>query len=330
MANTNISLGTYVQDGVRSGPIYGSNVITNNSGIVISNSYDNYGPGVLFSAQNTWNIVPNQFNPGAGGYSSLNNVVALTLAANLPAAGNLTLRGDNYVTFLNNGVLQLDWPRVITVTIAGANAGNRVVSIVGTDWYGVPLQQNYAVQAQATYPTIELGEGTSGTFANPAQAKAFYTINQVYINGALGVNSSISLGASDVFGLPYRVNNFGDITSIGWDEASDLIVFEAEAPLTAAGVFIPADSTFPATSTTGDVRGLYGPSTISNGVRRLRFTSYVMGADTWINQVANVQQMFKVNNPTSPASWNPGVAQAPLTLRDLYGVPQFYNGPITG
>lgn len=324
MTSSNISLGTYVQDGVRSGPIYGNRIVNNNSGIVFSNSHDAYGYGVLFSAQNTWNIVPAAFNPD-GGFTSLNNVVGPTNAVNITEATNLALRADNRVTFLRNGVLQFDWPRMVTVTVTNAVTGNLTISIVGTDWYGMPLQQDYAINEEGTYPTITLGGAGNGTIEEPAQAKAFYTVNQVYISGAMGEGSTISLGASDVFGLPYRVKDFGDIIAIGWDDGSELKVHQAGDTLTTAGLFVPADTTTPATAITGDVRGLYGPSSISDGVKRLRFTCYVQGADTWINQVANVQQLYQINNPTLPLQ---GVAQPPLTLSDLYGVAQFYNGPI--
>jgi len=154
-------------------------------------------------------------------------------------------------------------------------------------------------------------------------SKAFYTVTAVYIDGALGGGSTISLGTTDVFGLPYLVNDFGDVTSIGWNTSSDMtspihvtddaVDITAQA-LTSLGLFVPAVQTSPATAITGDVRGLYWPSSISDGAKRLRFTSYVQGADVWLNQLASMQ------HPQG------GGTVPPLTSTQLYGQPQFYTG----
>jgi hypothetical protein len=223
---TNIPLGTYVSDGVRTGPLYSgavpSSLIPFNPNMNLSySSYSEYGPGIQLSTQATWNITPNAPNT-AGGFTILNNLVAPTLAASITGAGNLTLRGDNNVTLRvsdPSGVyVQFDWPRVPTVTITGAVAGNRHVTIFGYDWYGNPLQQTYIVNAIGTYPNVTVGP--NGSLSIPV--KSFYQITQVSIDGALGVNSIISLGAADIFGLPFLVMDAGDITGISWAEQSDL------------------------------------------------------------------------------------------------------------
>ena len=224
--STNIPLGTYVSDGVRTGPLYTgavpSSLIPFNPNMNLSySSYSDYGPGIQISTQATWNITPNSPNT-AGGFTVLNNLVAPTLAASITGAGNLTLRGDNNVTLLvsdQSGVyIQFDWPRVPTVTITGAVAGNRHVTIFGYDWYGNPLQQTYIVNAIGTYPSVTTGVNAGLS----VPAKAFYQITQVSIDGALGANSIISLGAADIFGLPFLVQDTGDITGISWGEQSDL------------------------------------------------------------------------------------------------------------
>jgi hypothetical protein len=224
--STNIPLGTYVSDGVRTGPLYTgavpSSLIPFNPNMNLSySSYSDYGPGIQLSTQATWNITPNAPNT-AGGFTVLNNLVAPTLAASITGAGNLTLRGDNNVTLRvsdPSGVyVQFDWPRVPTVTITGAVAGNRHITIFGYDWYGNPLQQTYIVNAIGTYPSVTTGVNAGLS----VPAKAFYQITQVSIDGALGVNSIISLGAADIFGLPFLVQDTGDITGISWGEQSDL------------------------------------------------------------------------------------------------------------
>lgn len=365
---TNIPLGTYVQDGVRSGPFYTNRqptttVANNGNTIYVNNNWDNYGPGMLFSPQYTWNITP--YAPGDGTNGTRNstkftNVVNTQAAGTIAAAGNLTLFGDNAVTYLNNGVIQFDWPRVVTVTIGVGNLLAPVrVTIFGTDWYGMPMQHTYVVQNVGTYPAVTLGN--SGNNLNVANisvpAKAFYTVNQVYVSAAVtGNNATISLGAADIFGLPYLVAgsplngangcNIGDITSINWGNASDLSVAPVKNPLQALGVFVGADLTVPFSNAnpalwglTGDVRGLYAPSSASTATftvsgNNLRVTYYVSGADVWQNQVSNRQQLAilsgqYVNAGTVAAPINvyvPGDSVSPLNPTNLYGQPQFYTG----
>lgn len=230
--STNIPLGTYVTDGVRTGPVYSGQVPStllpfNPTETLSYGAYSAYGPGVALSTQATWNITPNSPNSSAG-YSSLTNLVAVTLAASITGAGDLTLRGDDNVTkiFGGNGgaignasYVQFDWPRLVTVTIGGtADAGAVNVTVFGEDYYGNPMQHTYAVNARRTYPTITLGP--NGGLDIPA--KAFYTVTRVYVSGALAANSTISLGAADVFGLPYRVDSAGNISAIAWGNSSDL------------------------------------------------------------------------------------------------------------
>lgn len=221
---TNLPLGTYVQDGVRSGPLYTGQVPSsllpfNTTEVLSYSSYTSYGPGVLYSPQYTWNITP---NVPATGYTTLNNLVAVTAAANFTQPGYLTLRADNNVTTYvasSPSYIQFDWPRIVTVTIGAANLNAQLrVTIFGYDWYGVPLQHTYVVQDRGTYPTITLGSG--GGLNVPA--KAFYSVTNVYVSGGLSNNATISLGAADVFGLPYLINDEGDLTSVGWGTASDL------------------------------------------------------------------------------------------------------------
>lgn len=321
---SNIPLGTYVTDGVRTGPFYTGQLpqgfVADVNGVITSSSHDEYGPGILLSSQNTWNITPAA--PTAVGFTPLNNLVGLTGVGAVAGPRDLTLLGDNSVTYLNGGIVQFDWPRVVTVTTSNDIVTNNThVTIFGTDWYGFPMQHTYVLAAApATYPAINVG---ARTISIPT--KAFYTVNRVYINSDLPGNSQISLGCADAFGLPYKAFNAGDITSIGWDDLSDLFVPAAPGIIAPLGIFRAGvgDVLTPSTATSGDVRGFYIPSDAADNVKNLRFTYYVRGADTWINQVANQQELYKQQT----GSANPqGVAVAPLNVNDLYGVPQFYTG----
>lgn len=333
MSSTNIPLGTYVQDGVRSGPFYTgqlSGFVADTNGVLTSSSHDTYGPGVLFSPMATYDIVPFQFNP-AGGFTSLNNVVAVKNNAAVPAAGYLPLRADGYVTtaIINaDGTqgLQLDWPRVITVTVATANAtaGTRV-TVFGTDFYGMPMQHTYVIEAQGNYPTVNAGPPIVLT----VPGKAFFTVTKVYISAAIPAagGCTVSLGASNIFGLPYYAKDIGAVAAVGWGGASELCVVAEGDPLTTLGVLVggagnasPNAALVPATAITGDVRGLYGPSSIPDGVKNLTFTYYVRGGNTFLNQAASMN--WPQYNAVTAV---PGVVP-PLNPTNLYGVPQFYTG----
>lgn len=320
----NIPLGTYVSDGVRTGPFYTGQLpqgfVADANGLITSSSHDNYGPGVLLSTQHTYNITPAA--PHAG-FTIFNNLVADTPAAAVTEARDLILLGDNSVTFLNRGIVQFDWPRIPTVTITGGAFINTHVTIFGTDFYGFPLQHTYVVQAAKNYPEFNYANATVDI-----AAKAFYTVNRVFINAALPGGSSISLGCANAFGLPYRINGLpqtaGCITSISLGGISELSV---DAPgvggnLITRGPFVPAEP-LPSTSFTGDVRGYYATSTPPTGTEKLFFTYYVEGADTWINQVANMQMIYKQQ---TGSLFPQGVSIAPLNVNDLFGVPQYYSG----
>lgn len=326
--STNIPLGSYLADGVRTGPFYSgqisNNVVANNDGVITSGSHSQYGPGILLSSQNTYRITPAPFNP-VGGFTSLTNLVATTVSGAVPAAGNLTLRGDNSVTFNNGSFVKFDWPRIVTVTITGAaaTAGTRV-TIFGTDWYNMPMQHTYVVQAQQTYPVIDLAAHTVSL-----PAKAFYTVNRVHIGAGLPVNSLISLGAADAYGLPYALTvDDGDIVAVRYGALGAALSEFTTAggsgdPLILKGAFVPAATNNPATAITGDVRGFYATSAIADGTKSLSFTASYLGADAWINQVANMQQLY-MQNSGSPTPQ--GVVVPPLSPADLYGRAQFYTG----
>ena len=352
----NIPLGTHFGDGVRSGTIYSGRIsagfVADINGVITSSDYSTYGPGILLSSQNTYNITPSPPGTGAGN-TILNNIVATTVNGAVPAATYLTLRGDNASTYYTTGangfpLVQLDWPRVVTVTISGADAmADTRVTILGYDYYGFPMQHTYVVEAQQTYPIVTVQSDDDGTISLPC--KAFYQVTGAYINAGLPVDCLISLGAADVFGLPYVINGPGAISSISWgtqtaggppnpnpivplSEMTEGATAPNNGRFYVKGAFVPADKTLPATAdTTGDVRGLYAVSTPASAQtvatvdvdwKKLIFTAYIEGADTWINQVAAKQQQYIQQTGNPPQ----GIAISPQEPADLYGVSQFYTG----
>jgi hypothetical protein len=186
-----------------------------------------------------WDVIPQAL---------VTNNIATTQTPS--TAGNLTLTAGTAVKSVvrtdGTTVLQLDCARAVQLTTAsGTIATSRNLTVSGYDYYGQPMTE---VIATGT---------TSSAVANVAGKKAFYQISSIAINGSLPV--AITVGTTDVIGIPVRVVDAGYLCGIGW----------ANASTRATGTFVQADTTNPATSTTGDVRGTYALSSASNGQSRL-------------------------------------------------------------
>jgi len=172
----------------------------------------------------TANIAASQTASGAG---------ALVLTAGTSAKSIVRADGTT--------VVQLNTPRALQVN---TSTTARAVTISGYDYFG-----------QAMTETITVA--TAGTPVNGK--KAFFQISGATISGSA---TAVTIGTTDILGLPVRCIDAGYVVKVGWNNtlAQD------------AGTFVAADMTNPATSTTGDVRGTYTPSSASNGVKRLVMT----------------------------------------------------------
>ncbi|MGI9143521.1 MAG: hypothetical protein ACR2IJ_10070 [Fluviibacter sp.] len=165
------------------------------------------------------------------------SATAVCAAQAIAGAGNATINGAS----ASGGVATLDVARAVNVDSSGAGDTTQTVTITGTDYWGQAQTEEIAMN------------GTTAV----AGLKAFKTVTAVAVDGALAGN--LTVGSTDVFGLPYRVTDAGYILRAGW----------AGALADDAGTFVAADTTSPATATTGDVRGTFDPSSAANGSRRL-------------------------------------------------------------
>jgi len=175
-------------------------------------------------ALQTANIAASQTASGAG---------AITLTAGTSAKS--VVRADGTT------VIQLNSPRALQVN---TSTTARTVTISGYDYFGQAMTEAITV---ATAGTAKSGK------------KAFYQIVSATISGSA---TAVTIGTTDILGLPVRVIDAGYVVKVGWNNtlAQD------------AGTFVVADMTNPATSTTGDVRGTYTPSSASDGSKRLVMT----------------------------------------------------------
>lgn len=179
------------------------------------------------------------------------DVVPQTLqAANIAAsqtpaaAGALTLTAGTSVKSVvrtdGTTVLQLDCPRAVSIFLTTGGTA-RAYTVAGYDYYGQPMSEVITTVAAAT---------TAGK-------KAFYQITSVTGAGG-GSVTAVTVGTTDVLGLPVRVTDGGYLCHVGWNGS-----FSVDTGALAAA------ATATATTTTGDVRGTFLPSTATNGIKRL-------------------------------------------------------------
>jgi len=123
---------------------------------------------------------------------------------------------------------------------SGGNDSGITFTVNGYDVYG--------------YPQTEAITGANAGVASGK--KAFKWITSVTHTGS--VAGTLTIGTGDVYGFPLRVDSFG-YTYIVWNGTN----------VTASTGFLAADTTNPATSTTGDVRGTYAVQSASDGTKKL-------------------------------------------------------------
>jgi hypothetical protein len=168
------------------------------------------------------------------------------VAAVITTASTLTLAAGAGVTSVTTTsgatVLQLDCPRAVSTTTGAGSPTSVNITVSGFDYYG-----------QAMSEVIATGTAASTTVNGK---KAFYQISSVVSSGASVV--TVAVGTTDILGAPLRITDRGYVTRAGWDNT----LAEDAGTMTVA-------ATATATTTTGDVRGTYLPSSAADGVKRL-------------------------------------------------------------
>jgi hypothetical protein len=140
-------------------------------------------------------------------------------------------------------VIQLNTPRAVSITLVTAGTA-RAYTVAGYDYYGQAMSEVITSVAAATTPG----------------KKAFYQIASVTGAGG-GSGTALTVGTTDVFGLPVRCIDAGYVVKVGWNSVI----------LQNAGTFVAAD-TATATTSTGDVRGTFTPTSAADGIKRLVMT----------------------------------------------------------
>lgn len=212
---------THFSDGVREGRNFANNGTANQ-------------PGVRMSPINVYDIVP---------VALVTN--GICLQQTLGAAGNATLNGS----LAAGGAVSLDVPRNVIIDAAGS--ATAVLTVFGTDVYGLPMSEALTLNGTAAV----------------AGKKAFKTITRIAASAAA---TDFFVGTGDVFGLLIRANS-RNYCLTAWNGA-----------FVTTGTFVVADATSPATTVTGDVRGTFAVPDAADAVKRLTIWEFVLDDDTQV------------------------------------------------
>lgn len=141
---------------------------------------------------------------------------------------------------ITDGVL--DVPRNITVdTSHSSSVVAMTVTVTGTDEYGAVVVEDIAVAA-------------GGTSQSDAGLKAFKTVTSIAITAAADAEANtLNVGFGDVLGLPFRIDNAGQVIATSVDGSVE------------DATIVVADTTDPATATDGDVRGTMDFTSATDG-----------------------------------------------------------------
>jgi hypothetical protein len=199
---------------------------------------------------------------GTGGQISYTSQTGLVSGQRLTISG--TYGGTGSITGYSNPTTYILTAVTATTATLTTTAGAAVVTTAGTPTgltytLGV-APQNMTVSGYDYYgqPMTEVITSSAAISTAVNGKKAFYQISSIATAGATG--TTITVGTTDILGLPVRVIDAGYIINASW----------ANTLGANAGTLVNADMTNPATSTTGDVRGTFLPATsATNGSRRL-------------------------------------------------------------
>lgn len=196
----------------------------------------------------------NNYVPAMMYSSDVNYNGATRTSFGAPLAANATLVA-NATTIAGNGtVVDLStvapFPETYgrTVTIVASGASTTVISLRGWDYLGQPIQEDLTLN------------GTT-----PVVGKKAFKSFLSYTTGTGTGGTTCNIGSGAALGLPYKC------LRVGWEVANGQAV--------SAGTLIQAVLTDPQTSTTGDPRGTYAPTTTLNG------TNIISAACDYVNDV---------------------------------------------
>lgn len=192
------------------------------------------------------------------------NKIAL---AQTVSGGNFTLTAGSGTTLVTippvGGQSYIDLGSARVLQYVGRSASTAAATIVVNGLEEIVLSDGSLSAGAAMSESVT---GPAGNGVAVTGKKAFRFIGPVAsaVRATGNTVSSVEIGIVDTFGMPLMIADGGDV-DIFWNGAAALT--------NSAGITL-GDSTSPATATTGDVRGTWGPPpSAATGTRRL--TAYI-------------------------------------------------------
>ena len=229
-----------------------------------------FAPSTVATANLAALQAPNAATPLTLVSSSGSGITVGDSTTNVVAGGTYTglLRIDNtpgLIKFGTSGQVAVHDPanpfigRSVSLTSA-ANLSGMNFTISGYDTYG--------------YPQTCTMTGPNANTVN--SIKTFKWIKSVTPSGTSG--STVSVGTADIYGFPIRADRFFYVSDSVWNNT-----------LILSAAFTAADTTSPATASTGDVRGTITTVSASDGTKRLQLSLNINPAN-----VSSVTGLFGV------------------------------------
>lgn len=213
-----------------------------------------YTPGISYWDRDGMQITPPMRYNWGGIRPATADVDAVSQAKSYSIGGALTFNGS----WVTNGIATFDVPRNITINTTGISGGSTMTySFLGTDLYGAYVSE------WIMGPNSSLSAGIG--------LKAFKTV----ISGSVPQTMSIpvSIGFGSKLGLPFTVTDKRDVLNFIANSTVEL------STATVTG----ADTTSPATATTGDPRGTVTPNTAANSTTTYTIWFAAINFDTKVN-----------------------------------------------
>lgn len=186
--------------------------------------------------------------------SSGAGITVMTAALTIPQTGKTVPSGSlcidtlpALISFGQTGAIAVPDPRTMVARavsftgVSGGTGGN--VLVAGYDMYGQPQTELVALP-------------TGAATANGKKGWKF--IASATPQTGVDASHTYSMGTADIFEFAYRVDELG-YADMTWANA-----------LVTTTTFVAADTTSPATSSTGSVRGTWTPPSSSNGTKAMQ------------------------------------------------------------
>ncbi len=200
--------GSHFEDGVRSGPYFGSQFSNSVNPMTppaqVATPADTQAPGIYLTPTSLLDIVPTPVSTtllASGAVTAGAAYVTLTTTS----VNGLTVLTSyaGQTTGLNAGpLLQLDSARNISITSTG-DISLVNITVYGWDFYGIPIAEQIT------------GPNTTTVFGK----KAFYVVQGVRTSAAA---ANISVGVGNTFGLPFYLKNANYLGIPMWNNGADI------------------------------------------------------------------------------------------------------------